>query len=96
MRPFKVKNESKFATLPTKLTLFGLNLIGDGVSADGQRGREENIAGGSWLVGVGEAGLSAPAAQRLIGEGALQWSSRRLKEKNRYDHQSQTVDVRLG
>lgn len=55
------------------------------MSACGQRGREENITGGSWVIGVGEAGLSAPAAQRLIRKGALQRSSRRLKRKSGSD-----------
>lgn len=61
-----------------QLTLFGLHLIGQGVSARGQRGREE-IARRSRVVRDGEAGLPAPAAQRLVGEGALQRSPRRLR-----------------
>lgn len=60
----------------TKLTLLGLNLVGRGcVSACGQRGGEQDIRGGRLVLRVGEAGLSAPAAQGLIRKGALQSSS---------------------
>lgn len=69
-----IKNQSR-------LTLFGLNLVGDGVSACGQRGREEDVVGGSLVLRVGEAGLSAPAAQRLVRKGALQRSPWRLKRE---------------
>lgn len=50
--------------LATKLTLFGLNLVGgDGMSACGQRGGEQNVRGGCLVLGIGKAGFSAPAAQ---------------------------------
>lgn len=73
-----IKNQSHLAA---QLTLFGLNLVGDGVSACGQRGREEDVIGGPLVIRVGEAGLSAPAAQRLVRKGALQRSPWRLKRE---------------
>lgn len=51
------------------------------MSACGQRGREEDVVGGSLVISVGEAGLSAPAAQRLVRKGALQRSPWRLKRE---------------
>lgn len=49
--------------LANKLTLLGLNLVGDGMSAYGQRGGEQDVSGGRLLLRVGKAGLSAAAAQ---------------------------------
>lgn len=73
--------------MTAELTLFGLHLIGQGVSARGQRGREE-IARRPRVVRDGEAGLPAPAAQRLVGEGALQRSPRRLRGGKKVDEKS--------
>lgn len=71
-----IKSRSRLAA---RLTLFGLNLVGDGVSACGQRGREEDVVGGSLVIRAGVAGLAAPAAQGLVRKGALQRSPWRLK-----------------
>lgn len=73
-----VKKRSRLAA---QLTLFGLNLVGDGVPACGQRGREEDVIGGPLVIRVGEAGLSAPAAQGLVRKGALQRSPWRLNKR---------------
>lgn len=62
-------------------TLLGLQLIGRGaVPARGQRGGEEHVAGRGLVLRVGEAGVPPPAAQRLVGEGALQGPSGGLRE----------------
>lgn len=53
--------------LQFKLTLLALNVVGGGgVSARGKRAGEQYVSGGRLVLRVGEAGLSAPAAQRLI------------------------------
>lgn len=50
--------------LANKLTLLGLNLVGgDGMSAYGKRGGEQDVSGGRLVLRVGKAGLSAAAAQ---------------------------------
>lgn len=48
--------------LQCKLTLLALDVVGDGVSACGQRGGEQHVSGGRLVLRV-KAGLSAPAAQ---------------------------------
>lgn len=40
--------------------------------ARGQRGGEEDVGGRGLVLRVGKAGVPPPAAQRLVGEGALQ------------------------
>lgn len=40
--------------------------------ASGQRGGEQDVGGRGLVLRVGEAGVPPPAAQRLVGEGALQ------------------------
>ena len=72
--------------LAAKLTLLGLTLVGgDSMSASGQGGREQDVVGGRLVVRVSKAGVSAPAAQWLIGKCALKSSSGRLEGKSDKD-----------
>lgn len=65
----------------SKRTLLGLQLVGRGsVSARGQRGGEEDVGGCGLVLRVGEAGVPPPAAQRLVGERALQGPSGGLEK----------------
>lgn len=58
---------TQHSSILSKLTLLALHVVGgDGVSACGQRAGEQYVSGGRLVLRVGEAGLSAPAAQRLI------------------------------
>lgn len=52
---------------------------GAGVFACGQRAGEQHVAGSRLVLRAGEAGVPAPAAQRLVRKGALQGASGRLQ-----------------
>jgi len=55
------------STQKLKLTLLALHVVeGDGVFPRGQRTGEQDVGGRRRVLRVGEAGLSAPAAQRLV------------------------------
>lgn len=66
----------KLTAVQFKLTLLALHVVGgDSVSACGQRTGEKHVDWGGLVLRVGKAGIPAPAAQRLIGKGALQGAS---------------------